>query len=280
MLYTMKYTNARGQSITFSRSQRLWISKFDLLSGTSVTLSTSQSINQVGASVESQVVEPKTSTIKGFIQGNGKALKQKIIDTIVPLETGRIVVNGAYAIDVYVAESPIVDLEARFPYFEFSVTAPYPFWEKIQKTSVAMSGLVGRFKFPWNITEDYKFGERISSYFTSVNNGGHVPTFYSIEIVADGVATNPIIEDALTGSFLKLNKTLEIGERVYIDVKPDSLTATSSIDGDIEGLIDIESELFSLPVGSTILKYDAESGRENLNVTLKYSDKLAGVVVS
>lgn len=279
MLYKMKYTNGRGQSITFSRQQGLWISEFSLLSGIPVNLSTSQSINQIGASVESQVVEPKTSTVKGFIQGNGKALKQQIINTVIPLDTGKIVVNDEYSIDVYVEESPIVDLETRFPRFEFSVTAAYPFWERTTKTSVAMSGLFGMFRFPWNITEEYKFGEIVESYFTSINNKGHVPTFYSIEIVANGTTVNPVISDALTGSFIKLNKTLTVGERININVMPDSLKVVSSIDGDIEGLIDIESDLFSLPVGSTTLKYDAEEGRANLAVTLKYSDKLAGVVV-
>lgn len=279
MLYKMKYTNGRGQSITFSRAQGLWISEFSLLSGIPVNLSTSQSINQIGASVESQVVEPKTSTVKGFIQGNGKTLKQQIVNTVIPLDTGKIVVNDEYSIDVYVEESPIVDLETRFPRFEFSVTAAYPFWERTTKTSVAMSGLLGMFRFPWNITEEYKFGEMVESYFTSINNKGHVPTFYSIEIVANGTTVNPVISDALTGSFIKLNKTLTAGERINIDVMPDSLKVVSSIDGDIEGLIDIESDLFSLPVGSTTLKYDAEEGRANLAVTLKYSDKLAGVVV-
>ena len=279
MLYKMKYTNSRGHSITFSREQGLWVSEFSLLSGTEVTLSTSQSINQVGASVESQVVEPKTSTIKGFIQGNGKTQKHNIINTIIPLDAGTIVVNDEYSIDVYVEESPIVDLETRFPRFEFSVTAPYPFWERTLKTTVAMSGIFGMFRFPWNITETYKFGEMVESYFTSANNKGHIPTFYSIEIVSNGTTVNPVISDALTGSFIKLNKTLTVGERVNIDIRPDSLTAISSIDGDIEGLIDIESDLFTLPVGGTILKYDAEEGRTNLAVTLKYSDKLAGVVV-
>lgn len=279
MLYKMKYTNGRGQSITFSRQQGLWISEFSLLSGIPVNLSTSQSINQIGASVESQVVEPKTSTVKGFIQGNGKTLKQQIINTVIPLDTGKIVVNDEYSIDVYVEESPIVDLETKFPRFEFSVTAAYPFWERTTKTSVAMSGLFGMFRFPWNITEEYKFGEIVESYFTSINNKGHVPTFYSIEIVANGTTVNPVISDALTGSFIKLNKTLTAGERINIDAMPDSLKVVSSIDGDIEGLIDIESDLFSLPVGSTTLKYDAEEGRANLAVTLKYSDKLAGVVV-
>lgn len=279
MLYKMKYTNGRGQSITFSRQQGLWISEFSLLSGIPVNLSTSQSINQIGASVESQVVEPKTSTVKGFIQGNGKTLKQQIINTVIPLDTGKIVVNDEYSIDVYVEESPIVDLETRFPRFEFSVTAAYPFWERTTKTSVAMSGLFGMFRFPWNITEEYKFGEMVESYFTSINNKGHVPTFYSIEIVANGTTVNPVISDALTGSFIKLNKTLTAGERININAMPDSLKVVSSIDGDIEGLIDIESDLFSLPVGSTTLKYDAEEGRANLAVTLKYSDKLAGVVV-
>lgn len=279
MLYKMKYTNGRGQSITFSRAQGLWISEFSLLSGIPVNLSTSQSINQIGASVESQVVEPKTSTVKGFVQGDGKTLKQRIINTVIPLDTGKIVVNDEYSIDVYVEESPIVDLEIKFPRFEFSVTAAYPFWERTTKTSVAMSGLFGMFRFPWNITEEYKFGEMVESYFTSINNKGHVPTFYSIEIVANGTTVNPVISDALTGSFIKLNKTLTAGERINIDAMPDSLKVVSSIDGDIEGLIDIESDLFSLPVGSTTLKYDAEEGRANLAVTLKYSDKLAGVVV-
>lgn len=279
MLYKMKYTNSRGRSITFSREQGLWISEFSLLSGIPVNLSTSQSINQIGASVESQVVEPKTSTVKGFVQGDGKTQKQQIINTVIPLDTGKIVVNDEYSIDVYVEESPIVDLETRFPRFEFSVTAAYPFWERTTKTSVAMSGLFGMFRFPWNITEEYKFGEMVESYFTSVNNKGHVPTFYNIEIVANGTTVNPVISDALTGSFIKLNKTLTVGERININVMPDSLKVVSSIDGDIEGLIDIESNLFSLPVGSTILKYDAEEGRANLAVTLKYSDKLAGVVV-
>ena len=198
---------------------------------------------------------------------------------VLALDTGKIVVNDEYSIDVYVEESPIVDLETRFPRFEFSVTAAYPFWERTTKTSVAMSGLFGMFRFPWNITEEYKFGEMVESYFTSINNKGHVPTFYSIEIVANGTTVNPVISDALTGSFIKLNKTLTAGERINIDAMPDSLKVVSSVDGDIEGLIDIESDLFSLPVGSTTLKYDAEEGRANLAVTLKYSDKLAGVVV-
>lgn len=279
MLYTFVYENARGDKITFSRANGIWITDFPLLSGLPVNINTSQSLNQLGGTVESQLIDPKIVTIKGFIQGNGQEGKKRLLQALRPLEKGRITLNNQYYIDVYIAETPTVELEIQFPHFEFGVTAPYPFWQASSKTASTLSGIKGMFKFPWNIADTYQFGQLISSYFTNVYNAGQVDSFFDIEISAAGDAENVSFEDIETGKFLKLNKSISTGEKITVSIQPDKITAISSTDGDIQGLIDIDSTLFSLRPGDNVIKYDAESGRESLKVVIRFSDKYAGVVV-
>lgn len=279
MQYTMQYISATGDSVTFSLKSGLIITDFSLLSGLPVTISTSQSISQIGGTVESQLIDPRSSTIKGFIRGNGVEGKRRLLSVIRPLEKAKILVNGQYSMDVYVSDTPAVERENMFPQFEFGVTAPYPFWQSTAETAVPMAGIAGRFQFPWNLTQPYKFGDLISSYFTSIYNAGQVPTGFELEIYASGAAENPRFEDIETGDMLKINKSLDAGERITISTTNDGLTAISNVAGDIEGLIDIDSTLFSLRSGDNVIRYDADSGRENLTVSIRFSNKYAGVVV-
>lgn len=279
MKYTAKYQNAKGESITFSMANRLIITDFPLLTGMRVKVGTSQSINQVGGAVQNQIVDPRSSTIKGFIAGPSVEMKRRLLEVIRPLEKGKITVNGQYSIEVYVTETPALERENQFARWQFGVIAPFPFWQRETETVYPLSGIVGKFKFPWNITADYQFGEIITKYFTNAYNAGQVPSYYDLQIYAMGEAKNPVISEVNTGKFLRMNKTLAVGEGVFIAIRPDSLTAVSDIDGDIEGCIDIESSLFSLDPGDNVVKYDAEEGRGNLTVSLRFSDKFAGVVV-
>lgn len=279
MLYTAQYINAAGEALTFSLKSGFVLTDFPLLSGLSVNVGTSQSINQVGGTVESQVIDPKSSTIKGFVIGDGTNGKQRLLSIIRPLESGKIVVNGQYEITVYVTDTPTVSPARMFPQFDFGVIAPYPFWQKTIGTIVPMAGIAGRFRFPWNITKPYRFGDLLSSYFTNVQNTGQVPTPFDLEITALGDAENPTFEDIETGDVLKLNKALTVGERVVISIQTDGISATSSKDGDIQGLIDVDSTLFSLRPGDNVIRYTADSGRENLTVQIRFTRKYAGVAV-
>lgn len=278
MLYTVEYINERGGSITFSRQQGLLLTSFPLLSGLPVTVSTSQSISQIGGTVDSQLIDPHASTIKGFIRGDGTDGKRKLLSVIRPMEKGTIIVNDQYSIEVYVTETPTVDLERQFPRFEFGVIAPFPFWQRTAETAMALAGIEGKFTFPWSFAS-YTFGAAITSFFTNIFNGGQAPAFFDLQISATGAAADPYFMDIGTGDFLKLNKSLIPGEQINISVKPDSISAISSVSGDIEGLIDIESSLFSLRPGDNVIKYDAADGRENLNIYIRFSEKFAGVVV-
>ena len=126
------YKNEMGDTVEFSRWSGFFLTDFPLLSGLPISVSTSQSIDQLGGTIESQVVNPKTVTVKGFIQGDGTAGKQKLLQVIRPLEKGRFTVNGQYSIDVVVSDTPTVERMRMFPQFDFGVTAPYPFWQRTE----------------------------------------------------------------------------------------------------------------------------------------------------
>ena len=272
------YKNSKGDSIEFSKKSGIFLTDFPLLSGLEVEISSSQNIDQLGGTVESQIVKPRTVTAKGFIRGYGVEGKKRLLEVIRPLENGTFTVNGKYSIQVVVSDTPTVERENRFPRFDFGVTAPYPFWQKTESSLTPIAGTIGKFRFPWYM-KSYVFGVLVKSYFSTIHNGGQIPTYYDLNVTANGEAKNPEFVDVETGKFLKLNKSFSVGERVVISIRPHGITAASSKQGDIQGLIDIDSTLFSFPAGDTILRYDAEEGKENLNIRLTLSDKFAGIVI-
>lgn len=271
------YENAAGETLEFSKHSGFFLEDFPLLSGLDITLTTGQSIDQIGGTVESQVISPKSCTIKGFIRGDGTEGKRRLLQVLTPLQAGKFTVNGEYSMEVVVSDTPTVERLRMFPRFDFGVTAAYPFWQKDFSALVPVSGVIGMFRFPW-FFRSYQFGYLVSSYYSTVTNSGHIPTYFDLQITAIGVAKNPVFSNVETGAYLKLNKTFAVGERVDIIIRPDRVTATSSLVGDIQGLIDIGSTLFSFDPGDTTLRYDAEEGRSNLTIQLTLTDKFAGVV--
>ena len=90
---------------------------------------------------------------------------------------------------------------------------------------------------------------------------------------------NPKITHVNTGKELILNKTMVAGERVVVEITHDRTYVTSSVDGNIRGALDLDSTLFRLDVGDNVLKPDAESGMDKLEVTVNFATEIVGVVV-
>lgn len=279
MDYTLRYLAESGESLTFSTNSKIIIIDFPLLTGLLIEAATSQSVSQIGGTLDSMAVAPSVSIISGIIMGDAKAAKESLLATILPLRKGKLIINDKYFIDVVPTQTPILSRDNEFANFQFSVKAPYPFWQSVNSTITPLSGLVGAFKFPWNLTRKYKFGTLLSSFFTNIYNAGQAESNYTLEIAATGTAVNPRIENVATGEFLLLNKSLTAGENITIDIGIDRIEAFSSVTGVIDGLIDIDSSLFAIHTGDNIIKYSADSGREYLNVLIKFNNKFAGLVV-
>lgn len=277
---TFKYKNAFGEEIIFDYDHGYLINFPDGVDSVSNKVSTSAGTNNIGSSVQSTAITERAITINGKIVGkNAQELKDRLISVVRPDVTGRLYADNQY-LDCYVSTSPVIAPDPMGAVFQIGLLAPYPYWADGDGEIVYMSGIQNRFKFPWNISLPYRFGEQITAKYKNVLNLGQVDSPFVITIRCVGeAASNPMVTNLLTGEYLLVNKDLEYMEILTISTTHTHTVIESTKDGNCDGALDIESDLYRLHTGDNILRPTADSGLENLNIQISHADEFIGVAV-
>ena len=274
-----RYVNENGDSITFLYDYGYLINKPSGIDTVSVNLSQAQGINQVGGTVESKTVQSRPVTISGIIVGaDAESRKEALMSVVRPDLSGKLYADDYY-LNVHVTATPTIEPRKKFAHFQFSVNAPYPYWQKDNSISQALAGIQNEFKFPWNISRSYRFGQLIRMQFINVFNAGQLPVPFKATFFAKDVVINPKIIHANTGEVLILNKNMVAGERGVVEITHDRTYVTSSVDGNIRGSLDLDSTLFRLGVGDNVLKPEADSGIDQMEVEIDFATEIVGVTL-
>lgn len=274
-----RYVNENGDSITFDYAGGFLISKPSGIDTLSVSLAQAQGIDQVGATIQSTNIQPRPVTIVGCLVGDAQGVnKNKLLSVVRPDIGGKLYADDYY-LSVYPTATPIVEPKDRLARFQFSLLAPYPYWCKDDSASATLSGIQKLFKLPCNFSKTYRFGELMQTQFMNVPNRGQVPIPYTATFVAKGEVENPKITNATTGKFLLIKKTLVSGERLVVEITHERTYVTSSVDGDCRGSLSLSSNLFRLDVGDNVLKPEAASGLENLQVDVDFATEIVGIAL-
>ncbi len=276
---TFKYVNSNGNTLIFEYDNGYLINKPSGIDTVQVNLSQAQGINQVGGTVESKTVQPRPVTISGIVVGaDADARKEALMAIIRPDIPGKLYADDYY-LNVHVTATPVIEARKKFAHFQFSLNAPYPYWQKDNTVSQALSGVQGLFKFPWNISRSYRFGQRMATQFMNIRNVGQVPVPFTVTFDAKDAVENPRITNVNTGETLILNKSMVTGERVVVEITHDRTYVTSSVDGNIRGALDLDSTLFRLGVGDNVLKPEADSGLSQMEVQINFATEIVGVTL-
>ena len=274
-----RYVNENGDSITFDYAGGFLISKPSGIDTLSVSLSQAQGIDQVGATIQSTNIQPRPVTIVGCLVGDAQAVnKNKLLSVVRPDIGGKLYADDYY-LSVYPTATPVIEPKDRLARFQFSLLAPYPYWCKDDSASATLSGVQKLFKLPCNFSKTYRFGELMQTQFMNVPNRGQVPIPYTATFIAKGEVENPKITNATTGKFLLIKKTLVSGERLVVEITHERTYVTSSVDGDCRGALSLSSNLFRLDVGDNVLKPEAASGLENLQVDVDFATEIVGIAL-
>ena len=274
-----RYVNENGYSITFDYAGGFLISKPSGIDTLSVSLSQAQGIDQVGATIQSTNIQPRPVTIVGCLVGDAQDVnKNKLLSVVRPDIGGKLYANDYY-LSVYPTATPVIEPKDRLARFQFSLLAPYPYWCKDDSASATLSGIQKLFKLPCNFSKTYRFGELMQTQFMNVANRGQVPIPYTATFVAKGDVANPKITNATTGKFLLIKKTLVSGERLVVEITHERTYVTSSVDGDCRGALSLSSNLFRLDVGDNVLKPEAASGLENMQVEIDFATEIVGIAL-
>lgn len=276
---TFRYVNENGGTLIFEYANGYLINKPSGIDTVQVNLSQAQGINQVGGTVESKTVQPRPVTISGIIVGSdADTRKEALMSVVRPDLAGKLYADDYY-LNVHVTATPVIEAKKKFAHFQFSINAPYPYWQKDNTVSQALSGIQRQFKFPWNISKPYRFGQLMVTQFMNVRNNGQLPVPFTATFYAKNDVENPKIVHVTTGEELILNKSMVSGERVVVEITHDRTYVTSSVDGNIRGALDLDSTLFRLGVGDNVLKPEADSGLDQLEVQINFATEIVGVVL-
>lgn len=276
-----RYVNSLCQEIVFDYDHGYLISRPDGIDTLSVTVTTAQGIGQVGATVQSKSIQPRPITVNGKIVGDDpQALKDSLVSVIRPDLSGTLYADN-WNIGVYVTASPTIGAAAFGAPFQFSLTAPYPYWESGQEKQQQLRGIEKRFKFPWNISKTYAFGRIMQVQYIILQNLGQFDVPFTLTIKCLGEkSTNIGVENMLTGEFLLLEKEMVQDEQVVIQTTHGRTYVTSSKDGDCRGALSLDSNLLRIHTGPNAWKPTAESGLEALQMSVTYAEESAGITVT
>lgn len=276
---TFRYVNENGDTLIFEYAHGYLINKPSGIDTVNVNLSQAQSINQVGSTVQSKTVQARPVTVSGIIVGNEqRERKNQLMSVVRPDLAGRLYADD-YFLDVHVTATPTIEPNEKFAHFQFALNAPYPYWQRERRTSQNLYGVQKQFKFPWNLSRAYRFGQLQETQFINVRNGGQLPAPFKVTFYAANNVESPRITNVTTGEVLMLNKSMVAGETVVVEITHGLTYVTSSVDGSIRGALDLDSTLFRLSIGDNVLKPEAETGFDQLQVVVDFAPELAGVTV-
>lgn len=276
---TFKYVNENGDSITFEWAHGFLPEKPEGIDTLAISHSEAQGIDQVGSTIQSSNVQSRVVTMRGrFVGVSQTKKKERLLAVVRPDLAGRLYADDYY-LEVRPSTTPTFEARENNASYQFSLLAAYPYWQKDESAEATLSGVAKRFRFPWNVSRPYRFGEVISALFINVINDGQVPIPFTVTFKALAEVQNPRLIDAKTNKYLLLNKTLVAGETVVVEITHERTYVNSSVDGECRGALDLNSSFFRLAIGDNVIKPEAASGKENLQVDIDYAVEIVGIAL-
>lgn len=288
----LTFTNSRGESIVFGNSAPFILSKIEGTGGANTNIKTTRSPGQDGSTVHEITLEERPLPIEGAIVARTAeemySLRKKL-SRVLNSKNGAGTLKyendaGVYEIKVIAEESPKFNEKhdnSRKQLFTIDFLAHNPFWLDIYESKEEIAQWMGDLQFNFELLSDgIEMGHRESSSIVNINNRGDVSCGMRIEFMALASVVNPSLFNINTREYIKVKRTLEARDRLNINTSFGNKRVEllkNGVASNVFNYIDLSSTFLQLEVGDNLLRYDAESGIENLDVSIYYKPLYSGV---
>lgn len=278
-----------GKKLILSKSHPYLLSQVEGI-GVSTNISTMSGAFD-GVNITGFNIKEKTIAITGAIVSNTKReMQQERAKFISFLNPNKGSFDFVYENDAHkkklVGNVHRIDFKesvSRLQKFQIQVLAPFPFWqEEIErKKEVALWAKDAYFPLVATKEKPIVFGHRVSNLICNVFNPGDVETGMRIQLKALATVVNPSVLNIYTHDFIKIMQTLEKGDvleiTTYANNKRVVINKADGTTKNVFNWITLDSEFLQLAVGDNLFRYDAESGLDNLEMTIYYNPATMGV---
>nr|DAI35519.1 MAG TPA: tail protein [Caudoviricetes sp.] len=265
-----------ARSVTFESGADFWITELSGMSQNEVAISETQGAGQIGATMSNQSIKSRTVTVNGFLRGNVPENRRALLACILPGVMARLIIyqNGQHLyLEGAPSKTPEISAGEVLQEFQFAFRCPYPYWRTVKEMTAQIAGLTALFQFPFYTGGTWKLSQYSESFYTNVPNSGNVPVEIDVLFQAMSDVTNPELYHMGTGGYLKVNRVLLAGESFRISTvygrKGATLIHADSTEENGFCFLDVGSDLnLVLQPGDNVVRYQADSNREGLRVTI------------
>jgi hypothetical protein len=281
----VEYANELGEGITLGQEGPYFLTAIDGTSAVKHIISTFKAPHQDGGVFVSGSLDMRNIIMEGRILAGtidqAYLFRRRLIDIFNPKHKGRLTFKGL-SIPCIVEEAPIFKADIhRAPAFFISLLCTSPYFETVEEIKRLLAGWHPNFSFELEIpTQDgIEMGYREESLIIAVENTGSVPCGATFEFIAQGVVEDPLLIDVVTGKFMKLNRVMQPGEMVIVTTHFAHKKVVSSLEGGMNAFssLDEDSTFLQLAVGTNLLRYDAKTNLNNLEVNVYFRPQYLGV---
>lgn len=284
------FTNSRGESIELRNSAPFLIQNIEGLGSPAVTPITSKAVGQDGETYHESLLEPRDIRIEAVILAKNNIelfdLRRRLNRVFNPkMGEGTLTyINdfGEWNIKAASMQAPVEGEKfSSSQRFMLNLRAYNPYWRNIREYKTEIAMWVGDLAFPIDIPETgMEFGHRVSNLIVNIYNEGDVSCGMRIEFKALASVVNPSLIDINTSRYIKVNQTLEKNDRLiitthYMNKKVELIR--NNVTYNVFNYIDLSSDFLQLEVGDNRLRYDAEEGIDNLEVSIYHRPLYSGV---
>lgn len=278
------FKNERGDSLEISYHSKLVPEVVTGLDSVDNTILSTESFSSDGLSVNGTKVKERNVVINGLINGDKQSTKEKMLRFFNPkqkLQLKYVREEDERLINCYVEKTPAFSYNGAYR-FVVSFICPKPYWYSQEiKTDIAQ--WVGAFEFPLEIPEEtgILMGYREPSVIVNVNNTSDNPAPMKLEFRAVGTLTNPTILNVETQEFIKIEREMVAGDVITLSTEKGSeyvrLTRGGVVSNIFNSLTLDSNPHFEIDVGDNLIRYDADTNVDNLEVSIYFTPQFVGV---
>lgn len=291
---TLTYVSDTGRTVVFGGPPYL-LTGVSGLHGAEVDVHTFTQYLQDGATYMASQLQPRHIELRGeiWMPGHGRdkvAARIRLLEALNPKTLGTLVLRrGSFMRQLRVAvETAPTFAQSNGTAFAIGLLAPSPLWEGTGDEAVMIAGLQPEFHWPLvipervGITGGIVFANRNTEAPVVVHNPGDVAVGFRLVFEAVRPVASPLLVNYGTGQYLLVNKTLLAGEKLEICTSRGEVHVWHLVPGAAPAnafdQTDTGSSLtMRLAPGSNVFKFDATSGKDQLDAWMYFRPQYVGV---
>jgi len=288
----------------YYKNQNGWVTEFSVFSDFHVNVSrdvdglndvdnkinATTTIGQDGETFVSSTIEPRDIHITGHLRAPALArqvqLRQRLNHALSPKQRGELLyVCGDLRRHIFCyPETAPNYTPGKLPTFAILLRCPSPYWQGETTEEVRIAEWEGLMEFDetdgLQLGDNWEIGSRTGELIVNVENKSDVDCGMTIVFVAEGSVTNPMLMNVETLAYVKLNVSMQDGDRIEVTTAYGQKTAVlirAGVRTSIFRLLHQDTTFLQVRVGENLFLCDADENAGNLTASILFSGQYLGV---